>query len=177
MADTNIHRWSSLAESVEPPSWTKRNELIGSLIPDNVSVLDIGCGNGDLKRFIPPNVKYCGLDCVGIPCDHKIILDFNMTNVYDLSLPIKYDYIICSGVLEYIQNPNTFIRFISQNGKNIILSYALHENRPIIEYSHLNGWVNDLPRRLLMDIFADHCLSPIIETKFENQTVFVLTSA
>lgn len=176
MTDTNIQRWKELAETSEAPVWSARNVIIAKLIPEKAHILDIGCGNKDLKNFLPSNVSYCGLDCFGEEADDMIVLDFNTTNAWAVLLLKKFDYIVCSGVLEYIINPNTFLHFISQNAKYCIVSYALSENRSIV-HNKPTGWVNDLTRYQLSDMFKENGLTCKIEGKYENQAIFVLESA
>ena len=67
------------------------------------AVLDIGCKSGDLQRYLPPDVRYQGVD---------IAPEFAAPNtmVHDISsgLPfpdVSFDYVFCIEVLEHVPNP------------------------------------------------------------------------
>lgn len=46
-------------------AWEKRAEFMASMIPSNVkSIMDIGCGDKKLKKYLNQDIKYYGLDFV-----------------------------------------------------------------------------------------------------------------
>lgn len=104
------------------PSWTNRNKVIGSNINNNSSVLDLGCGHKDLLNYITPKT-YLGLDFNDIA---DIVVNFNE----DFDLPEgDWDYIVCSGLLEYLVNVPRFIEKIKGRSKTYILSYWSKNNQ------------------------------------------------
>lgn len=51
------------ALSRQREGWKKRAEFMSSMIPDGItSIMDIGCGEGLIKEYLPKNVKYYGVD-------------------------------------------------------------------------------------------------------------------
>lgn len=86
----------------------------------NSSVLDIGCGFGDLYGFLrynKMNCKYLGLDLNPNLLEYGKMRYPNATfEVFDIekdSFDKKYDWIIISGLLNYERkNPYEFIEFV-----------------------------------------------------------------
>lgn len=102
---------------VVSPAWTDRNFKIASQISPNKSVLDLGCGSKDLLKYIRPS-KYVGIDYNNKFSDIQV--NFNQ----DFLLPSRnWDYVICSGLLEYIVNVDKFFSSISRSGKTYIITY------------------------------------------------------
>lgn len=102
--------------------WMKRAEEMVKLIPkDTTSILDIGCGEGLLKRYLSKNIKYYGLDYCKRD-ENTIVCDLNKENIPDLSVDMYY----LAGVIDYIENIPLFIKqFI--NVKYVILSKTRNE--------------------------------------------------
>ena len=98
--------------------WTKRNNIIGKLIKQGESVLDIGGGLGELKKFIKPS-NYVSFD-VKKWNDDTIVTDLNETFP---KLNIKFDVMVCQGILEYIKNPLFFLSGIREYSNRLILTY------------------------------------------------------
>lgn len=98
------------------PVWSERNNYISQHITSQSSVIDWGCGNKDTLRYISPK-KYLGID---LNSDADIIADFN------IEIPIitdHYDIGLVLGVLEYLNNPEHFLKSIKPSAdKFIILS-------------------------------------------------------
>jgi len=122
---TNIERWKN--DFKIKKSYTERIKLIAKYIKENTTVLDVGCGQKELKDFLPAKCKYTGIDIIKtFNADREVIkCDLNekqpkFNNVFD--------YITCSGIVEYIEDVEKFIKYLSTIGKNVIISYACKEN-------------------------------------------------
>lgn len=102
--------------SVINPKWTKRNQIIGKLIQDKKTVLDLGCGAKDLLNYIKPS-KYHGIDYNDDLADSYA--DFNKP----FEINDNWDYIVCSGVLEYLEDVNTIIQSIQNKADTYIITY------------------------------------------------------
>ena len=77
-------------------------ELVSSLVIGN-SVLDVGCGTGDLYRYLN-DVDYLGVDQ---SCDmldrakaRNLSVKFIQQNLYELQVP-KFDTVVCLDVLHH----------------------------------------------------------------------------
>lgn len=122
-------------------SWIKRNEFYHSEIvryykfqvQENSSVLELGCGTGDLLNALNPS-RGVGVDIseesVRIAKERFPNLDFICADAEEFSTNEKFDYIIISGTLGQIEDIQCFLKKIS--------AFATHDTRIIIDYyNHL----------------------------------------
>jgi 2-polyprenyl-3-methyl-5-hydroxy-6-metoxy-1,4-benzoquinol methylase len=52
----DLERWKIVSKKA-PTAWYERNKLIAEIIPDKSKVLDIGCGDQNLKSFLKKNAN------------------------------------------------------------------------------------------------------------------------
>lgn len=97
--------------------WSGRNLKISSFIDDNSLVLDLGCGNKDLLKYIKPK-KYIGIDLNDFS-DFKI----NFNEKFVLPALETRDYIVCSGLLEYLYDLDYFFNAIKDKSKIYIFTF------------------------------------------------------
>jgi SAM-dependent methyltransferase len=148
---THKRRWRKV--SMDPnPHWDDRNKVIAALIPDGSSVLDLGCGAQTLRRHLKPGCKYQPCDVIKSSPD-VILCDFN-EGIYPV-IAGEFDYVVCSGVFEYIRNPRKFLQKASSFGRKLILSY-----NPLLpeksKFSRLAvNWNNHLTREETERLFDD----------------------
>ena len=69
----------------------------------SAAVLDIGCRDGGLRRFLPPDIRYQGIDITPEFVGPDILIQ-------DISGGIPFpdatfDYVFCIEVLEHVPNP------------------------------------------------------------------------
>jgi hypothetical protein len=93
--------------------WYDRNTFVANYIPDNVSIIDFGCGNKEILDFCTPT-KYLGIDI----CDQSD-LKFDLNN--ELKLDEIYDIGLALGLLEYIKDPDFTLSNIKKYVKKIIV--------------------------------------------------------
>lgn len=87
------------------PPWTLRNKLIAEQLLPNKSVIDIGGGAADFKKYYTPS-KYLNVD--GMPMEKvDLILDLNQD--YDTQLETGWDYAVNSGILEWVTRVDEFL--------------------------------------------------------------------
>jgi hypothetical protein len=77
--------------------WYERNFFVKDFIPNNISLIDFGCGQKEILDFVTPS-EYLGID---IHEDADIQHDLNKP----LLLDKKYDLGLWLGVLEYLDDP------------------------------------------------------------------------
>jgi SAM-dependent methyltransferase len=92
-------------------------------IPENSTVLDLGCRDGGFREFLPPSTIYRGMDIADeFEAEHIIIGDISQ------GLPFEdefYDYVFAVEVLEHTTNPyNIFkeVKRILKPGGYFVLS-------------------------------------------------------
>jgi hypothetical protein len=144
-----VKHWEKVA-AAGPPTWDERNRIIAGFIPTGSSVLDLGAGAQTLKSYIPPDCHYQPCDIVRSSSD-VILCDFN-NSIFPV-VGRAFDFVICSGVLEYIWKPRPFLKRLPSLGKNLLLSYnprTAAESR--IDRLSKN-WVNHLDRDELQSLF------------------------
>lgn len=148
---TNVRRWSEVAKNPQP-HWDDRNENIARLIPPGSSVIDLGCGPQTLRRHLDPSCKYQPCDVIQSTPD-VIFCDFN-AGVYP-EVKETYDYVVCSGVFEYIRNPAEFLKKNSKLARTMILSYNPFGQLPgDTKIRRLNcDWINHFTKPELEALF------------------------
>lgn len=128
-------------------SWINRMHMMAHFLPNNVSVMDLGCGDMRLKE-IRPISEYIPVDY----CDRgpgTQLCDFNKKE-----FPNKVvDYSFVSGCLEYIDDPKWFISEIAKTSNACIISYCTTNNISDIKTRRHFCWVNDLSRADIIELF------------------------
>ncbi len=72
-------------------------------VPPGASVLDIGCRDGGLRRYLPPGIRYQGMDITPEFAAPDIVI----RDVSD-GIPFPdatFDHVFCIEVLEHVPNP------------------------------------------------------------------------
>lgn len=171
---TQKTRWAKVASAGRPP-WDERNVVLGSLVAQNSRVLDVGSGAQTLRKHLHESCSYQPCDVIPSSPD-VIVFDFNSGE--KLSLPTRYDVIVCSGVLEYIHSPGPFLRNVSSLGSSTLLTYnPLLPSQTRLERL-ANNWVNHLTARQLGTLFEECQLQSTLLVERENgELIFRLARA
>lgn len=119
-------RWSRSVERYGRPHLRLRQvaALVNRLSPKRM--LDIGCATGHL-RTLCPGAEYVGCDFIepAPPRDFA----FYQCNFNRDSLPLdlgEFDVVVCSGILEYIEDPAAFLKSLRcrlRPGGHLVLTY------------------------------------------------------
>lgn len=167
---SDLERWSN--ESNLFTDWDERTKIISTLIPENVTVLEFGAGRLVLKQLLHPSCNYQPSDIVDRGFG-TIVCDLNNDDLPGFS---AYDYIVFSGVLEYIYDLDRLFRHLEPICENMILSYATTDftsNRNInIRRSY--GWVSDYSKIELLLILKKYSFKLERELVWRDQTIFKL---
>ena len=132
--------------------------LINSL-PNNARILDVGCGNGVISRHL----GRFGFNVTGIDVSDKAIEKARLLNTFSnvifmtksaeelIAEGAKYDAIICSEVLEHLNDPEALLdvlnKSLTNNGKLIITvpnGKGPRESlvtKPVLKLRNKNNWL------------------------------------
>lgn len=110
----------------------KRPDLLTiiDIIPDNVKILDLGCGNGSLLKLLKNEKNVRGL---GVEISQSKILECAETGIHviheDLNEGLKifaddsFDFVLLSQTLQALQNPDLVLQEMVRVGKKGIISF------------------------------------------------------
>lgn len=158
-------RWGD-AESYLP-GWNERARLAASLLPDNVSVLEIGVGTGFFRDLVGDRAAYTGADLQ--PLDARsIALDLDRDPLPEG----PFDYAVLLGVFEYLHCPEAAARKICEAADRIIISYCFRQCAAGPETRVRRGWVNDLDRTEFTKLFSRHGYEVTAEHRFNTNDEF-----
>lgn len=150
-------RYKQFGYSPKTLGWDKGKQAIrfsiltSQIDLTNKSVLDIGCGFGDLNLILKKkfkNYKYTGIDIVNdlIEAGKKIYYQNNIGFITDdflqFDFSIKYDYIIASGIFNFkIKNKKNyaFIENVIKKALNICnegLAFDFLSDKVDFKYEH-----------------------------------------
>jgi hypothetical protein len=103
-------------EHLKNPHWSRRNKLIAEeLLEPNKTVLDLACGAKDLLKYYTPR-DYLGVDIVETA---DLIIDLDK----DFQLPSGWDYVVNSGILEYVDDVDCYLKKIQDLGNEYVFSW------------------------------------------------------
>jgi len=72
-------------------------------------ILDLGCRNQILKKFIPDNFLYTGVDIIQNDNSDNILMDLNKKILFDDN---SYDYVFSLDIMEHLDDPIHFLKEI-----------------------------------------------------------------
>ncbi len=103
--------------------WSDRSEIMSNMISSTCkSIMDLGCGEGHIRKYIDSSIQYYGVDYVERDND-TIICDLAIGEFPD----IKVDTIFIAGVLEYLNNWEYVLSECCGHCKQVVLSYSTTE--------------------------------------------------
>jgi len=141
------------------------------LIPENSTLLDVGCGQGDFIKQLPKNINSTGID-LNPKITNNIIKDDFLKNKFST----KYDVITFWHSLEHFSNPSkTINKAINLLNKNGLIIASLPNTNSLSFKLGQNNWFHlDSPRHLFLPsdknikyLFPKNCQLKIIYFPFE----------
>src|SRR6266478_4772439 len=101
------------------PEWGERAKCAASLVPDNVSVLEIGVGTGVFRELVKGRTAFVGSDLQPLDAA-SIALDLDRDPLPDT----HFDYAVLLGVFEYLRQPEADAEKICNTADHVIASYC-----------------------------------------------------
>ena len=138
-------------------------------VGDAARVLEVGCGKGAFRAYLPESVSYAGLEFNGAAVEkaHKAGLSVTRESVQDHAsrYPGAYDVVAHFQVLEHVSDPLPFLRACKQalkpGGKLIVAVPAEDSFLSICE----TGWLNLPPHHVTRwpDSTLEFAMSRLLE--------------
>jgi Methyltransferase domain len=152
----------------ESPAWEERSEHAvrlwrehGGARNGRASVADLGAGNERLRRVLEREldgaVEYHGYDL------HPQQVSTARLDVRT-SLPSRrFDAVFCLGVIEYLEDPEDFLRRLAGIGHEVVTSYVVSDSpdRLTPAERRARGWLSDHTRASFEALGADAGLQPV----------------
>ena len=165
--ESDVERWSN--DNVFHVNWNERTIIMASFLNEKANIIEFGAGNMFVKTILKTNQLYTASD---------IIKRFSETIVCDLNKPIEldlklFDTAIFSGVFEYVYDIEAIFKKLFDSDVNqVILSYSCAD---IVNLSRLkNGWLSDLKKDELENIFHKFKYTIKNYQEWENQSIYNL---
>lgn len=140
----------------ENKAWEKRAEIMSEMIPSDVqSLMDLGCGDCKLKKYLSPNIKYIGVDYC-YRNENTIMCDLNKENLPCQSVSMHY----MAGSLPHIKNKEKLF-YEMRNAKYILLSAY-----PTDQLIRLDVHAFELPSFYFPNYLNDDMINQLYEEGF-----------
>ena len=166
--NTDFFRWSDEKNLFD--EWNDRTVVIASLIPDGASVLEFGAGNEYLGKLLPKSCHYQPSDIV-TRSDKTMICDLNE------KFPVldrKWDFIVLSGVVDYIYDVEGLLREIRKNCRFCIMTYVPIDIMECMVTRMRSGWVNHFTRQKLEKIIGGAKFDIKERKMWNDQPIYIL---
>lgn len=149
-------------------SWDERSSLMARDIRAGSRVVDVGAGAQALRSVLPSDCTYVPVDIVQRTPD-TITCDLNRDEPPALSA----DYLVASGLVEYINDAGRLVRWMASVAPNVVLSYepADGESR---RYRRSSGWVNDYTEGEIRELLSGNGLMVVDSATWRRQTIYWL---
>jgi len=162
---SDYDRWSK--EKSLFSSWDERTQLLANQILPKSAVFEFGAAKLALKEMLPEGCTYLHSDIVK-RAEDTLVIDLNKEHP---KLP-QVDYIVFSGVLEYIFEVKELFIHLSQFTNHFVFSYAVTNAFPEKSNRRSHGWVSDLSEADIITIADEIRWSYKIIGTWKKQTLF-----
>lgn len=153
-------------------AWKERLKGISNYIRDSdKAVCDFGCGPMWLKDYLLPDVQYYGVDYAKRDQSTKVC-DLNKGEFPQIHGGV--DVSVCSGVIEYIEDVQAFIKKLSGFSRKVVLSYCSLDSFGSLGARKRLAWKNHMHSGQLVALFyANGFKLSAIEYGLETGDIYV----
>lgn len=93
----------------------QRYRAVAAAVPVGASVLDLGCGQGELVRWLPANCRYYGIDAVALwPRQWSSCCPADLAAPLPAALPATVEVVTALAVIEHLAQPARIFAIASQ---------------------------------------------------------------
>jgi hypothetical protein len=149
-------------------SWDERPKLMVRNIQPGSRVVDVGAGSQAVRSELSPDCTYIPIDIVRRTPD-TITCDLNREDPPDLMA----DYVVASGLLEYISDVPPLIQWMVSVAPHVTLSYETGEGETR-SYRRRRGWINHYTQEELLAILNNSQLNIVESARWRHQTIYWL---
>lgn len=173
---SDYSRWSDPA-SLET-WWDSRTQQLARFVPSGTRVVEFGAGRRQLERHLPPGCSY-------IPADladrgpGTLIFDLNQRPLPDLR-QLRPDVAFFAGVLEYVRDLPSLVRWLSQQAPRCVASYAYATSTARTPQRALetlqrayHGYMNTYSEGQLKALFGSHGYTCLRKETWDSQLLFL----
>jgi glycosyltransferase involved in cell wall biosynthesis/SAM-dependent methyltransferase len=140
-------------QAIQGYPWKRKNwyyhraiyDLISFLVPAGKSVLELGCGTGDLLSRVKPR-RGVGIDfspmTISLAKDRHPNYEFHLMDAADISLTEKFEVVILSdlvGELEDVWQVFKCLHRVTEPGSRIVVTYFNYLWAPFLKFAELAG--------------------------------------
>jgi methyltransferase family protein len=152
-------------------AWDERAKQMVADIPAGSRVIDIGAGSQAVRGLLPAGCDYVPVDLVSRSPD-TVVCDLNRDALPELTA----DWLIASGVLEYVFDVDRVVAWMASAAPRIALSYETADDQTRY-YRRARSWVNDYTGEQMHALLAGHGLEVARTAKWKLQTIYWLQRA
>jgi hypothetical protein len=154
---------ADLARCALAPAHDERAQFAAQFVPAGARVLELNCGRGTLRRYLPNGCSYQGCDLIARD-EETLVCDLN-AGEFPTEAAAQADLLVMLGVLETVVDVDTFFTHLRFCKRDLILSYCATDLTGNCDRAAL-GWVNhfsyfDLARLFDRFGFRIACTAPI----------------
>lgn len=152
------------------PVWSKRAALASTFIVPGSWVVDVGCGQMQLRDYLPTGCRYTPADLTQWTEEvHSIDLDAGQFP------PGTYDCAVILGVLEYLQQPQDVLQWAQSTCDRLVVSYCHPTPVATVRNRRRKHWINGFSESEFRDLLIGagwHVSSTAIHsTRLRHQQV------